>query len=264
MIRDYFKGSNIFDISSKEKISYAFWIPYRFADTESLGISDITKNLEDLFSDGKYSGANGISGIMTYMTPDETHTYGNRIIITTKPYQGLEPFMDREPESMRIIRESGKVIETSFLYYDSNNELEWIGCVTEAARDPDFPVFSKMEGFSDLKRSLINDYSYHPFTILWFNCKDDSQISVEFSDACPIQLNGYDFVKKRDEKYYHDLKVEFYTVVKNSGMLSDDEHEFLIQSSPRMQQSSIKILWKDGLIVKRELESIDVFEFEDV
>lgn len=264
MIRDYFKGSNIFDISSGEKISYAVSIPYRYADVQSLGIESIATSFEECFSDGKYPGSNGIDGVMTYMTEDRNYTFGNRVIIVPKPYEGIEPFMKTEPEIMKTIRESGKIIETTFLYYNNEGELEWIGCRSDAAKNPMFPAFYQLEGYCDLKSSLINDYSYHPFTILWFNCKDDSKVSIEFSDPCPIQLNGYDFVKKRDESHYRNLKIEFYDTIRNSGIITDDEHSFILDSSPRMQQSSIKILWENGVIVRKELESVDVYEFEDV
>lgn len=265
MIRDHFRGTNTFDLDTKENTAYAKITPYRYVNLEETVaepyLSKILE-LESKFGDPK----NSITGLKEYTTPDFQEHYGYQLMFKNVPYVGVEVFdglFGEEPDQLKTLREQGVEIFYHSCYLDKDANFKYLGVTMRLSGLNYVPGFSELENFDDIRNTVINETG--GFQVLyWYDVTDNTNISMYFFDRLPESLGAADVLYNRDESFYVSKKESFYQSFLNSNLISSEDYQFIIDNSPRMQQSTIKYLWKSGSIIARELETTCVFDFEDV
>lgn len=265
MIRDHFRGANIFDINAQEKIAYAKALPYQYATIATPFVAepcvDIIRNFECSFANPRKE----LVGIQTYNTTDDTEPYGYEIILNDLQYnyEQIKHIIGEEPERIKQIKEAGLEFLLHTCYFLADGTPKYLGLKVRTKHLEKVAVFSDLENFEEIRKPVLDYTGIFPGKY-WIDLQNPERFSLFIISPTPERLTDRDVYARRNETFYINQKVEYYNNFVNYGMLTDQQYNFIIESSPRMQQTMLKYLWVDGKINKMELESTCVFDFEDV
>lgn len=265
-MRDHFKGTNIFDLGTEEKISYAKVIPYKYATIASPFVDEACVDPLKTFASKFTDPGKQFAGLKTYTTVDGNELYGYEITLNNIPYVGFEPFdglYGDEPAELKSLRERGVPIVVHSVYFTADGNIKYFGVKIQTKDLPTVSEFANRDDFEKIRSSVIGHRGIFPCKY-WFDLTDSSKFSLSVIDGVPIQIASHDVYAGRDEVYYRKQKTALYAQLLSDEVITQDEHDFILTSSPRMQQTMLKFLWDGNTIVKRELDSVCVHEYEDI
>lgn len=265
MIRDHFRGANIFDINAQQKIAYAKALPYQYATIASPFVAescvDIIKKFECSFSDPRKQ----LVGIQTYNTVDDKEPYGYEILLNDLPYDydQIKHVIGDEPERVQQIKAGGLEFLLHTCYFLADGTPKYLGLKVRTKHLEKVEQFSDLERFEDIRKPVLDYTGIFPGKY-WIDLQNPERFSLFIISPTPETISARDVYANRNETFYVNQKLEYYKNFVNYNVLTEEQYNFIIESSPRMQQTMLKYLWVNGKIETMELESTCVFEFEDV
>lgn len=266
MIRDFYRGSNTFDVDAKEQIAKSTNIPIQYMSLDSKFVSPAAAVEINAFMSKLSDPFRQCVGLTTHTTVDGTETYGYEIDTNLIPYTGLEPFegiFGEEPETLRDLRESGIQMFLCSVYFLEDGTPKYFGLKMKTKHLPVIEPLLKLENFHSIRESLLKSTTvFH--ARYWFDLTNHDNISVSVVDQLPPRLRSLDVYEKVTEETHRQNKVKYYQAMCDNNAISQEDCDYILENSPRMQKTMIKWLWSSNSIVKRELESICVHDFEDV
>lgn len=261
-MRDYFAGDKVIDLPSGIQTAYGKSIIYKYFNPVDAEIVDLCAAMESGLAEKYVDGADLIEGVITYRDGDEI--LGNLITIPTTKYRTIQsfPFVYKEPDKLKEFRKNGIEIAIHGFYANQNSDIEWVLAGMRTINKP-MHEFDSYQFFNDTRQRLHNAYEGFTNITYWFNVNND-KVVTEIRDRTPLALRDGDIIYNRDVSYYEALKAEYYGHLVDSGLLTQDEFDIIINNAPRLQQSSVRFTWDSGELLKKQLQVRDVFEFEDV
>lgn len=261
-MRDYFSGYKVIDLPSGTQTAYGKSIPYKYFNPADGDIVDLCATMESALSEEGVDGADRIDGSITYRDGDEI--LGNFIRIHATEYSTIEwfPFVYREPDKLKELRESGIEIAITGFYADQNSDIEWVTATMRTA-GRSMQELDTCELYNAARQRLLDAYSSRLNIVYWFNVKND-KVVVEFIDRTPLMFRDADVFYNRGNSHYEALKAEYYGHLVSAGLLTQDECNIITDNAPRLQKTSVRFTWESGELVKKQVQIRDVFEFEDV
>jgi len=266
MIRDFYRGSNTFDVDAKEQIAKSTFIPIEFMSLDSKFVSPAAAVEINAFMSKLTNPIRQCNGLTTHTTLDGNQVYGYEMEVHNLPYTGVEPYegiFGEEPETLRSLRESGIEIVLCSVYFLEDGTPKYFGVKLRTKHLPVIEPLLKLENFHTIRESVIKSTTaFH--ARYWFDLTNNDNISVSVVDQMPICLRSRDVYANMTEETYRQNKVKYYQDFCDNEAISQEDCDYILESSPRMQKTMIKWLWSSNSIVRRELESVCVHDFEDV
>jgi hypothetical protein len=264
MIRDHFRGTKTFNLDAQEQISYAKITPYQYVeDAVSINQQCSEKIAEYEFLYGRKN----VIGIKEFYNSDLSGLYGYQLMLSLSlPYTGFEllsPLFGEEPERLKMMREAGIEIFHHSAYFESDGTPKYFGVSARTKHLSIVPGMSDLENYDTIKQATVNHTGFFS-CLYWFDLTDHNNFSIYVFDTMPECLRSYDVYNNTTVDDYRNQKLEFYKNFLDSGIISQIDYDFIVEQSPRMQQSALKYLWVNGSIVNREFETTCVYDFEDV
>lgn len=265
MIRDHHRGSNIYNLNTREKIAYATSIPFRYV-TLSAAVAAPAATEINAFLGKLANPSRDVVGLRTHATVDGNETYGYELTLKNVPYTGFDPLdgiFGEEPETLRLLREAGITIVIHSIYFLVDGTPKYFGVKMRTKEMPIVEELVNLENFENIRQAVISKTEkFH--AKYWFDLTNHDNMSLAVIDEMPTQLTDRDVYTKSTLETYTTLKQEYYQHLVDREAISQDDYNYIIESSPRMQQSMVKWLWSGNSLIARELESVCVHDFEDV
>ena len=266
MIVDHYRASNVFDLGTEEKISYAKMIPYRYATIASPFVVDACVEPLKTFASKFTDPEKQLEGLKTYTSSDGNTVYGYEVLVYNAPYSGFDVFdgsYGEEPEELKSLRERGVPIVVESVYFTADGVMKYFGVKIRTKDLPSVSEFADRDDFEKIRLSVIEHRGIFPCKY-WFDLTDKTKFAMSVLDGIPIEILARDVYAGRDEVYFINQKKSYYAKLLSAGVITQEEHDRIFTCSPRMQQTQLKFLWDGNTIIKKELDSVCVHDFEEV
>jgi len=274
---DHSIGHNIFDVITKQKISYAKKLPFEYANIEVPYVLE-----ESVSGINEYSsqvGHNNIIYLQTYYNTDLNQIYGyylesnvnyygdpsTRMVILKKP---VDPFVS-DPELIAKF----PALKS---FYDKKIDMAYRGVYIQADGNTRFHIvnirtsnldkvdeFAELEKFELIRQCCLESNMPCAFKYC-FDLQNPEQISIYVNDCISSWISLTDYFNKHDVEKFTADKAKYYQKYAEKGILTQEQVDYILESSPRNQNSNLKFLWVDNKITNIELESMCVNEYESI
>ena len=258
---DHSIGYNIFDVITKQKISYAKKLPFEYANIEVPYVSEESVSVINDYS-SQVSQENieylqtyydtNLNEIYGYFLESNVNYYGGSNLELITKFPALKSFYDKKIDM---------AYRGAYIQADGNTRFHIVSIRTSNLDKVD--EFAELEKFELIRECCIESDMPCAFKYC-FDLQNPEQISIYVNDCIPPILSLTDYFRKHDVEKFATEKANYYQKYVEKGILTQEQVDYILESSPRNQNSNLKFLWVDNKITNIELESMCVCEYENI
>jgi len=260
-LNDHAIGYNIFDVKTKQKISYAKKLPFKYANIEVPYVTEESASILTEYS--SQVGIENVEYLQTYYSVDLNEMYGYFLESNTNYYGGsnlqlitkfpaLKSFCDKKTDMM---------YRGAYIQADGNTRFHIVSIRTSNLDKVE--EFEKLEKYELIRECCIESNMPCSFKYC-FDVENPEQISIYVNDCISPIITMTDYFRKHDVEKFAQDKANYYQKYVDKGILTQNQVDYILESSPRNQNSNLKFLWVDNKIENIELESMCVYEYESI
>lgn len=260
---DHCAGHSVHDLNKLQKISYAKHLPIRYADIKFPYVSEESVETINMHLDTMPNAEKKDVTLQTYYTPDLAKMYGYFLhgvfdYDYAKTYYDLSKF-----SALSYFEKTNVDMKYYGAYISANGKDRFYNFGIKTTDLEIAEPFQHLEKFEDIRKCSLESNMSCAFRYC-FDVENPEQLSIFVKDNMRPTLTLTDVFRKKTAEHYRKEKVDYYQKYVEKNILTQEQVDYILEASPRMQPSFLKFLWIDGKITNVELDSLCVHEFEQL